>query len=273
MTRIRSGKVQPGPQSREAESSKQDRAGEEQLEKQLQEIQQWKEEMLLDFAAFDSSVVRAQFMHSSNQKERERYNAQRVGIVEKTELVKQSITDLRAQLRQAKETLALRRTYDELTDKILGNRMLRPRADQAVNLSKLQAEIADLDTEAQEYAQTWSERRAQFSKIVDEGMTLRRLIRDEKEEVERREGMQGEEGDEPSGKSGTSTRAPSRSRTPVPNARRPDGKDHPTVAQDMDASNRTVNGIQGRHEIGSTSSSQLDARAAEVDPEDRMDTT
>jgi hypothetical protein len=40
-------------------------------------------------------------------------------------------------------------------------------------------------------------RREQFGRIVEEGMQLRRLIRDEKEEVERREGMEeGEDGED-----------------------------------------------------------------------------
>lgn len=55
--------------------------------------------------------------------------------------------------------------------------------------------------ESMEYAQTWGERREQFGRIVEEGMNLRRLIRDEKEEVERREGM--EEGGEDEGDTGS----------------------------------------------------------------------
>lgn len=87
----------------------------------------------------------------------------------------------------------MRKEYDDLADKITSNRLLRPREDQHANLAKLNAEIADLQVESQEYAQTWSERRQQFGRIIEEGMQLRRLIRDEKEEVERREGMMEEE--------------------------------------------------------------------------------
>lgn len=101
------------------------------------------------------------------------------------------------QLEEAQKTLALRREYDQLAEKITSNRLLKPRAEQHANLDKLNEEIAELERESQEYAQTWSERRDQFGKIIEEGMQLRRLIRDEKEEVERREGMEddGEEGD------------------------------------------------------------------------------
>ena len=101
------------------------------------------------------------------------------------------------QLDDAQQTLALRKEYDDLAEKITSNRLLRPREDQHANLAKLNAEIADLERESQEYAQTWSERRQQFGRIIEEGMQLRRLIRDEKEEVERREGMEErEDGDD-----------------------------------------------------------------------------
>jgi hypothetical protein len=113
--------------------------------------------------------------------------------------VRENTAELRVQLEEARKTLALRKTYDELAEKITSNRLLRPREDQHANLEKLNAEIADLQRESTDYARTWSERREQFGRIVEEGMQLRRLIRDEKEEVERREGMEereeGEEGE------------------------------------------------------------------------------
>jgi hypothetical protein len=91
----------------------------------------------------------------------------------------------------APTTLEVRKTWDELSEKITGNRMLRPREDQEANLRRLEAEIAALERESGEYAHTWAERREQFGRIIKEGVELRRLIRDEKEEVERREGMEG----------------------------------------------------------------------------------
>ena len=111
--------------------------------------------------------------------------------------VRENTAELRTQLEEAQRLLALRKSYDDLADKITSNRLLKPREDQQANLQKLQVEIADLERESKDYAKTWAERREQFGRIVEEGMQLRRLIRDEKEEVERREGMQeGEEGDE-----------------------------------------------------------------------------
>ncbi|KAM5474418.1 hypothetical protein MauCBS54593_001993 [Microsporum audouinii] len=168
-------------------------------QKMLEEWRQLREDITLDFTAFESSLVRIQLLLASNEKERERYAAEKLEIMATAQEVRDNTTELRSQLEEAQNTLALRKTYDELADKITSNRLLRPRDDQQANLEKLHAEIAKLEKESSEYAQTWAERREQFGRIVDEGMNLRRLIRDEKEEVERREGMEedddGDEGD------------------------------------------------------------------------------
>ena len=138
-----------------------------------------------------------QLLLTSNARERERYAAEKVLIQATAQEVRENTAELRVQLEEAQRTLALRKTYDELAEKITSNRLLRPREDQHANLAKLNAEIADLERESRDYAQTWAERRQQFGRIIEEGMQLRRLIRDEKEEVERREGMEErEDGDE-----------------------------------------------------------------------------
>ncbi|KAL8784608.1 MAG: hypothetical protein Q9213_003863 [Squamulea squamosa] len=172
-------------------------AHEIQKQQQLDTHRQWREDALLDFAAFDSSIVRIQFLLTSNIRERERYAAEKLKIQAAAQAVRDNTAELRVQLEEAQKTLSLRKEYDQLAEKITNNPLLRPRAEQHANLEKLNEEIADLERESMEYAQTWSERREQFGKIIEEGMQLRRLIRDEKEEVERREGMEddGEEGD------------------------------------------------------------------------------
>lgn len=175
-------------------------AHEAEKQQQLEERRQWREDTLLDFAAFESSIMRIQFLLTSNVRERERYAAEKLTIEATAQAVRENTADLRLQLEEARATLALRKEYDDLAEKITSNRLLRPREDQHANLEKLDAEIAELERESQEYAHTWSERREQFGKIIDEGMQLRRLIRDEKEEGERREGMMearedGEDGD------------------------------------------------------------------------------
>ena len=166
-------------------------------EEPAQDIPSFRRDLLLDFAAFESSIIRTQLLLNSNEQERERYAAEKIRIQDATQDVRENTVNLRQQLEEAKRQLALRKTYDELADKITSNRLLKPRHDQHANLQKLNDEIAELERESKEYAQTWAERRAQFGRIIEEGMQLRRLIRDEKEEVERREGMEGrEDGDE-----------------------------------------------------------------------------
>lgn len=153
--------------------------------------------MQLDFAAYESSIIRIQFLLTTNIKERDRYAAEKLKIEATAQAVKDNTADLRVQLEEAKNQLALRKEYDELAEKIIMDRSLRPRDEQHANLAKLNEEIAELERESQRYAQTWVERRQQFQKIVDEGMEMRRQIRAEKEEVERMEGMEGaEDGEE-----------------------------------------------------------------------------
>ncbi|KAL8715984.1 MAG: hypothetical protein Q9220_000651 [cf. Caloplaca sp. 1 TL-2023] len=172
-------------------------AHEAEKQAQVESYRQWREDAALDFAAFESSIVRIQFLLTSNIKERERYAAEKLKIQATAQAVRDKTADLRVQLEEAQQTLAVRKEYDQLAEKITSNRLLRPRAEQHANLDKLNEEIAELEQESQEYAQTWKERREQFGRIIEEGMQLRRLIRDEKEEVERREGMEeGEDGDD-----------------------------------------------------------------------------
>ncbi len=141
--------------------------------------------------------MRIQLLLTSNIKERERYAAEKLKIQVTAQAVRDNTNDLRVQLEEAQKMLALRKEYDEMAEKITSNRLLRPREEQHANLHKLNTEIAELERESQEYAQTWAERRQQFGRIIEEGMQLRRQIRDEKEEVERREGMENrEDGDD-----------------------------------------------------------------------------
>ena len=194
----------------DASAADEEAAATERERKQIwDERKQFREDVLLDFAAFESSIVRMQIIHNTNAKERERYAAEKLKIEATAQEVRKNNAELRVKLEEAQKTLALRKTYDELAEKITSNRLLRPREDQNANLLKLNAEIAELEQESRDYARTWAERRAQFGRIIEEGMQLRRQIRDEKEEVERREGMEerdeAEEGDVGSRPSGTAT--------------------------------------------------------------------
>jgi hypothetical protein len=196
-------------------------AAEAERQNQLEERRQFREDVLLDFAAFDSSMARIQFLYNSNERERERYKADKQRILDTAQEVRDNTTQLRVQLEEAKKTLEQRKKFDELTEKITNNKLLRPRSDQEINLRKLEEECRELERESATYGETWKERREQFGRIVEEGMQLRRLIRDEKEEVERREGMddQDEDGEVGEGSGGGQTPKPasmSRNATPAP---------------------------------------------------------
>ncbi|KAG5976835.1 hypothetical protein E4U55_007167 [Claviceps digitariae] len=177
-----------------------------------------KEDLTLDFAAFDSSIARLQFLHDANQRERERYAADQQRILAECQAVRTSNAQLREQLEGARAMLSQRKKFDDLAEKITSNRLLRPREDQLANLAKLEDECKELERESGTYKETWKERREQFNRIMEEGMMLRRQIRDEKEEVDRREGMNEEGEDEADGeREGTTPRPdPSGNATPRP---------------------------------------------------------
>ncbi|CAI7648534.1 unnamed protein product [Penicillium manginii] len=200
-------------------------------QKRLDEWRHFREDVTLDFVAFEGSIARIQFLLTSNEKERERYATEKLRILETMQSVRGNTAELRAQLDEAQRLLALRKSYDELADKITSNRLLKPREDQQANLQKLESEITELEKESKDYAMTWAERREQFGRIVEEGMQLRRLIRDEKEEVERREGMQeGEDGDEGD--------ANSKGKISAANSPRPEAEGGSTPSQSQDESGR-----------------------------------
>lgn len=183
-------------------------------------LDQLKEDLTLDFAAFDSAITRLQFLHHANARERERYSADQLRILNECQAVRLNNTQLREQLEGAQATLAQRKKFDVLAEKITSNRLLRPREDQIANLAKLEEECRELERESETYSETWRERREQFNRIMEEGMMLRRQIRDEKEEVDRREGMnEGDEDDTEADKSGqTPANEPSGNATPHPDA-------------------------------------------------------
>lgn len=176
---------------------------------ELEKQRQWVEEARLDFAAFESSIIRIQLLLISNEKERERYAAEKLNIQANAQAVRDNTADLRIQLEEAQRTLELRKEYDVLAEKITSNRNLKPREEQHMNLEKLNAEIADLEQESQEYAMIWNRRREQFDKIIDQTTEMQRQIKDEKEEVERREGMEEDDEEQRGGTSGNATPRPS----------------------------------------------------------------
>lgn len=150
-------------------------------EKFLTNIKKFRESVNYEFSLFESNLARIQLLRTANDAERNRYAAEKLEIEGKADDVRDNISTLRSQLERAQQTLAVRKTYDVLADKITKNPNLKPRDEQHVNIEKLKSEIEELQRESQELSQTWVDRRAQFGRVVDESQRLRRQIHNEKE--------------------------------------------------------------------------------------------
>ncbi|CAK7272792.1 hypothetical protein SEPCBS119000_005309 [Sporothrix epigloea] len=160
----------------------------------LAEIAQLREDVTLDFAAFDASIARLQFLADANARERAGYAERRITIEDTCRNVRDNVlVTLRGQLESARATLQQRQVFDALADRITASKTLWQRPEQQATIDKLEDECQQLHRESEAYTATWRERKQQFARIMDESMRLRRLIRDEKEEVDRREGMDDEE--------------------------------------------------------------------------------
>jgi len=174
---------------------------------------QWRDDLLMDFEAFDGLLIRLQLLKDSNERERQRYAVEKSKILETAQAVRDNITELRKQLVEAHRMLALRKEYDVLADTITSNNTLKPREEQNVALEKLNAEIAELDVEGREYGNLWAERRAQFGRVVEEGQVLIKVIRGEKDEDDAEEMEDREDGE-----ASTSKGEGSQTGTPRPDA-------------------------------------------------------
>jgi len=183
----------PPPDASAADEAAAARAVEQ--DNQLNETHAWHQEIENELAMLDYAILRMEFTTNSNREERERYASERVAITAKQQDVRENIDALRVKLADARATLAIRKTYDELTEKITNSKMLKPRDEQAAAHAKLDEEIAELQHEVEGSKKTWAERRAQFGRIEQEAKEMLRMIKDEKEEAERKEGMM-KDGDE-----------------------------------------------------------------------------
>ena len=201
-------------------------------EQQAQKVETWRENIMNELSMLDYAILRFEFTTESNHTERERYAVEKDGITAKQQHVRDTIEELRVNLVEAKETLAVRKTYDELTEKITSSKMLKPRDEQALAHAKLDEEISELEHEVQSAKNTWEERRIQFGRIEEEAREMLRMIKDEKEEAERKEGMMKDGDEDGEGEGSTSRGDASHVGTP-----RPDGGMTPIhVSQSGEAS-------------------------------------
>ncbi|SMY25576.1 unnamed protein product [Zymoseptoria tritici ST99CH_1A5] len=160
-------------------------------------VERFREDVLLDFANLESSITRIQLILSSNQRERERYAAEKAKILETAQAVRDNTVELRAHLVEAQAVLERRKGYDLMATKILDDRKLKSRDDARADIEKLEKEIANLQDESAEYEVTWVSRREQFDNIVREGEAMVRAIKGIKDdpEPEKDENMEDAEDD------------------------------------------------------------------------------
>jgi len=266
-------------------------------QKQEQERRQWREDVQLDFSNLEGTYVRFEFLKKSNQKERERYAAEKLNILETAQAVRNNTAELRVQLADSQRTLALRKEYDALASKITTNRMLKPRDEQQQNLEKLRAEIADLEQEGRDYAQTWHERKDHFDRVMGEARQMLRVIRGEKDESDKGEAMEDAEDHDGAASKGENTpRAEAGGATPLPAAHEGDTLTPSDQAQrvNKELGQATTSAVSLEPSIAPTSAKDIDmaetaapspqtgpaseleeGEAAEDSPEDgeHMDTT
>ncbi|KAK5743836.1 hypothetical protein LTR17_002458 [Elasticomyces elasticus] len=159
-----------------------------------EKLENFRTDVLLDFAALESSLLRIQLLHTSNQRERERYAAEKAKILETADAVRANTLELRGQLVEAQRVLELRKGYDVLAAGILDDKKVKGREETGEEIRGLEKECEELGVELGEYENIWIGRRQQFERIVGEGEAMRRLIkgvRDEPEGEEDRDMVEG----------------------------------------------------------------------------------
>jgi hypothetical protein len=198
----------------------------------------FREEVLLDFAALESSITRIQLIQTSNARERERYAAEKAKILATAQAVRENTVLLREQLSEAQKVLELRKGYDALAAKILEDKKLKSRDEVRGDIGALEKEIEELEMEGGEVEGLWVGRREQFEIIVREGEVMRRVVKGIKEEEEEEgadedeammEEGEGEKDDRsrmgtPGLEDGRTPRHESGGRTPMPEG---DGEERP----------------------------------------------
>ncbi|KAK5168628.1 uncharacterized protein LTR77_005937 [Saxophila tyrrhenica] len=204
----------PPPDAHENAPTSEDTAAED-----ARKRAQFRLEVLLDFAALESSILRIQLIQSSNARERERYAAEKANIMQTAQSVRENTVALRAQLEEAQKMLELRKGYDELTTKLIFEKKLKPRAETLEDIAGLEKEIEDLEQEGSEFEGVWAGRREAWDKVVAEGGNLVKVIKGIRDEPEGDEKMEeGEEGGLKEDRSRMGTPAPG-SGTPRPVSR------------------------------------------------------
>lgn len=181
----------------------------------------FREDVLLDFKALESSLLRIQLILDSNARERERYAAEKARILATAQNVRDNTASLRVQLAEAQRVLELRKGYDELASKLIDPKKLKPRAETQEDIEKIEKEMEDLEQESADFEGTWQGRREAFDRVVEEGRVMMNVVKGIKDEPEKIEDEQMEDGEGAKGGEGSQIGTPAPGRTPMHRERTP----------------------------------------------------
>ncbi|RPA79385.1 hypothetical protein BJ508DRAFT_328458 [Ascobolus immersus RN42] len=147
----------------------------------------------MDHDLFATSLLKIQIANDMNASEVERYEQEKVKIVQDEQIARDTIAKQRDELLAAQQEKENRLEYDAIAMEIFNSKSLKPRDEQAQAIARLNAEIEELEKERDSDIKLWETRRDHFSQITNllDGMVDE--IKREKEEQERREGMDEEE--------------------------------------------------------------------------------
>ncbi|QIW98557.1 hypothetical protein AMS68_004075 [Peltaster fructicola] len=151
------------------------------------------EDVLVDFAALQSSITRIQLIHASNERERERYANEKSKILASAQAVRDNTVVLREQLSEAQSILQLRKGYDELAGRILDDKKLKSRDEAKQSIATLEQEIEELQAEGTHIESLWIARKEGFERVVAEGKAFLQDIKGIKDQPD--EDLKGEDED------------------------------------------------------------------------------
>ncbi|GAA5916768.1 hypothetical protein JCM6882_003054 [Rhodosporidiobolus microsporus] len=122
----------------------------------------------------------------------EGYRSEVASLEHASSETRQRLQSLEARLAQAQQERARRIEYDGLA-RVIGKLPDRAKGDETI--TRLSSDIAVLQSESAEYAQTWAARKEAFGDIVGRLVGMQEAIRDEKAEQDRRRALDDADAD------------------------------------------------------------------------------
>lgn len=151
----------------------------------------FRDDTFFDFAQFEAFLIRIQNLKNANERERVRYASERDKILATAEAVRANTAELRVQLAEAQEMLALKKQYDGLAEAITKDKALKARDVLKADNEKLEADVEELRQEILDSRAQWRDRKQRFNAVVNEGKALVGYLKGE--DGEQGSSMEGED--------------------------------------------------------------------------------